>query len=63
LPTGLTRSGVTDCYFDEVYDAEPDTTPIGNRTIWLPSQHLDSRRVQLTMEHFKRGAPTSYAIA
>jgi len=38
-------------YFDEVFDAEPDTTPKGNRTIWLASQHLDSRRVTLSMEH------------
>lgn len=51
MPTDPARSEVTDCYFDEVFDAEPDTTPIGNRTIWLPSQYLDSRRVQLTMEH------------
>ena len=38
-------------HFDEVYDTEPDVTPIPNRAVWLPSRHLDSRRVTLQMEH------------
>lgn len=46
-------------YFDEVFDTEPDTTAIGNRTIWLSSRHLDSRRITITMEHFASGAPAS----
>lgn len=43
------RTGII--YFDEVFDTEPDTTPIADRAIWLPSRRLDSRRVSLSMEH------------
>jgi|GEM_PF-4699213 len=36
--------------FRELYDTEPDVTALGDRELWVPSQHLDSRSIQVTME-------------
>lgn len=35
----------------QLLDPHPDTSPLSNRQIWMPSMHIDSRSIDITFEH------------
>lgn len=47
----LAEEYTTKMIFTEVFDLEPDVTALGNRDLWVPSSHLDSQAIEVTMDY------------